>query len=286
VYKTKLGNHTAKNLLAFLAEAANADGNCWPSLQRIANHTEIGTRTIQRMFQVFSEIGLVTKVRCGPHNSPGFQLNLQKVGTDLRKDFGVAYAAAQSHAAPDEAKACRDDNSDDVAPTQSDVVTTTRGVMPTQSGVVATNPPHPLIGRTVIEPKWNTQGNESARRARTAPLNCSRPVPANQDDGAAMNAAIRLFEMLCVPRDVGTLDLAAQAIRAQAKEWGGIEQTAERILVVANEAKAAGERHWRFWFADGGYLGKSTPKAPDKREAALLAFHAERQKMRGEKYDR
>jgi hypothetical protein len=73
-----------------------------------------------------------------------------------------------------------------------------------------------------------------------------------------MLAAIRLFDELRAPSDHQTRDLAAQAIRMQAREWGGISQAAERILEAAKTAKDNGETRWRFWFQDAGYLCEST----------------------------
>jgi hypothetical protein len=78
--------------------------------------------------------------------------------------------------------------------------------------------------------------------------------PVNFDTGEAMMAAVWLFEELAVPSDFGMRNLAAQAIRMQAVEWGGVKAAAERILKAAQRAKANGETHWRFWLTDQGYL--------------------------------
>jgi hypothetical protein len=63
-----------------------------------------------------------------------------------------------------------------------------------------------------------------------------------------MQAAVWLFDELGAPADFGTRDLAAQVIRLQTREWGGIQQAAERILASAKAAKETGETRWRFWF--------------------------------------
>jgi uncharacterized protein YdaU (DUF1376 family) len=129
--------------------------------------------------------------------------------------------------------------------------------------------------------KPESQGREGESAAFEAvPPGTIALVPVNADTGAEMQAAVWLFDELAVPSDFGTRNLAAQAIRLQAREWGGIQQAAERILASATTAKAKGETRWRFWFQDLGYLGKSTPGAPDKREAARMAF---RQKVRLQK---
>ena len=38
----RTGSPTAKALLAYLAERANDDGECWPSVDLIATETELG----------------------------------------------------------------------------------------------------------------------------------------------------------------------------------------------------------------------------------------------------
>jgi hypothetical protein len=81
----------------------------------------------------------------------------------------------------------------------------------------------------------------------------------NSERSAEMQAASWLFEELEAPSDFATRDLAAQAIRLQARQWGGIQQAAERILVSAKAAKATGQTRWRFWFLDSGYLRDGAP---------------------------
>ena len=44
----RTGSPTAHALLAYLAERANDDGECWPSLDLIADETEHGRRTVIR----------------------------------------------------------------------------------------------------------------------------------------------------------------------------------------------------------------------------------------------
>lgn len=44
-FECKIGSHVQKLVLIKLADNANDDGKCWPSLQRIANECEISKRT-------------------------------------------------------------------------------------------------------------------------------------------------------------------------------------------------------------------------------------------------
>ena len=94
-YDTRLGNLTAKSVLVLIADQANAEGFCYPSLEFIVRSTEIRARTVRRVMEVFGQIGLVTKVDRGPKRSPGFQLNLELLGTDLREHYALCYRAAR-----------------------------------------------------------------------------------------------------------------------------------------------------------------------------------------------
>jgi pyocin large subunit-like protein len=60
-YKTKLGNATAKSILAMLGNVVNADGFGWPSVRYIAKGVEVNPRTVQRIIQVFVDIGLIER---------------------------------------------------------------------------------------------------------------------------------------------------------------------------------------------------------------------------------
>lgn len=146
-YKTRLGNLPAKSVLALLADKVNDDGYGWPSLEYIADRTEINLRTVMRVVQVFEAIGLIVKVDRGPKRCFGMQLVMEKLGADLRVEFRSAYAAAQSK--PGTAKLrCRRDSESPVSETLFDVAETV-------AGVAETFPPYPLIGGTAKEPPRN-----------------------------------------------------------------------------------------------------------------------------------
>jgi hypothetical protein len=78
-------------------------------------------------------------------------------------------------------------------------------------------------------------------------------IPVNSD-GESMMAAGWLFEELMIPSDFGTRDLAAQAIRMEAKRMGGVEKAAKIILAAARYAQRSGETINRFWFSNQKYL--------------------------------
>ena len=52
---------TNKLVLLALADHANADGECWPSMKRIARRSDISTRHVSRAINELIEIGLVEK---------------------------------------------------------------------------------------------------------------------------------------------------------------------------------------------------------------------------------
>ena len=76
-----------------------------------------------------------------------------------------------------------------------------------------------------------------------------------------MAVAERLFEELSIPPDLGTLELAAQAIRLLVKEAGTIDTAYKYIF-------QAGETINRFWFSDQKYRpqnGKSNGRQKTTR---------------------
>lgn len=150
-YRTRLGNPTAKSILALIADQVNVEGYGYPSVHYIAEKTEINLRTVLRVIQVFVEIGLLAKVDRGPKKCFGIQLEVSKLGQDLREEFGAAYVRAQrkDKAVPQLAVVC----AGDVAETpESDVAATGESVAATGKSVAATVPPNPHIGVPVSVP--------------------------------------------------------------------------------------------------------------------------------------
>lgn len=141
-YKTKLGNLPAKSILVSLANDVNVEGFGFPSIERIALNTEVSRRTVFNVIRVFVKIGLIAKIDRGPHRCFGTQLALDKLGTDLSKEFKAAYAEVQKKGDQFFAKECRRDT----------VAETPQSVAKTSKSVAETLPPNPLIGVPVIEP--------------------------------------------------------------------------------------------------------------------------------------
>lgn len=259
-YKTRLGNLAAKSVFALIADQVNAEGFGWPSIDFIAKGTEVNERTVRRMIQVFAEMKLLSRVDRGRKCTPGIQLNMDLLGLDLRKEFADYFLNAQGKTSGS-GSGLRDregglrDRSEVVSETGQVVSETGEAVSETEKAVSETKPPHPHIGRPAIDPLEDPLGDPLRARAPVSP---ERDVlrPVNPDAGEEIGAAVWFFEELAVPSDFGMRNLAAQAIRMQAAEWGGIQGAAERILVTAKNAKVNGEIRWRFWFTDQGYLDK------------------------------
>ena len=247
-YQTRLGNPTAKNVLVLLTHEVNSRGYGWPSVEYIANYTEVSTRTVLRIIQVFAAIGLLAKVK-SPHDGFAVQIDLHKLGQNLTGDFQRAYAVAQGKPVEVDSGECRSDSG--VVATVESVAETQNDVAETQNSVAETVPPHPHKGGPVTDPLLTQPPSAGARPML---------VPVNPDAGEEIMAAVWLFEELAVPSDFGMRSLAAQAIRMQAREWGGVEAAAERILKAAKDAKANGETRWRFWLTDQGYLDRNEGK--------------------------
>jgi hypothetical protein len=142
-YRTRLGNPAAKELLALVIDEANADGLAFVGLDRLVFLTELKKRTVFRVLQVFELIGLVSRTEAllKGHLLPAFQVDLEKLGGDLRQPYAVAYSSVQK-------KPFGQRRSD----TRRTVAATRKSVAATSGSVAATLPPHPLIGGPSVVP--------------------------------------------------------------------------------------------------------------------------------------
>jgi Helix-turn-helix domain len=150
-YKTKLGNPTAKSVLVVLADAANPEGFGWPSVSYMAAQTELSERQVMRIIQVFQEIQLIEKLPgCAGKYKYAFQINMKMLGSDLSSQFGDRFQYAHGQ------KSVSETHVEIVPGTPVETVPGTEKSVPrTEKSVPGTLPPHPLIGRTVIEPLEN-----------------------------------------------------------------------------------------------------------------------------------
>jgi hypothetical protein len=254
-YLTRLGNLPAKFVLQIICDHAGPDGFGWPSIERIAFRTQINRRTVQQVFQVFAAIGLIELRDRGPeYVTPGIQLNLERLGSDLTEEYQSHWRAAQGKrpgARCPRVRVARCTSGELFPATVQSVSETPERVCETPERVCETFSPNPYIGRTV---RTEPAGEPSPARPRF----CGRMASPPSDPAELL--ARRLFEELKVPSDFGLRDLGAQAIRMQAAEWGGPEPAMQRILEAARRARASGVTRWRFWLMDQGYLPGYTPE--------------------------
>lgn len=61
-WEQSVGHPTRKLVLVALADHANSDGECWPSMGTVATFAECSARTVQRHIDALCEQGLVKKV--------------------------------------------------------------------------------------------------------------------------------------------------------------------------------------------------------------------------------
>jgi hypothetical protein len=64
-WKQRLGKASAKLVLAKLADYANDDGKCWPSLRTIGIYTELSRDTVLRAIRFLESKKLLTVIRRG-----------------------------------------------------------------------------------------------------------------------------------------------------------------------------------------------------------------------------
>jgi hypothetical protein len=136
-YKTKLGNSVAKSILVMLGDSANDSGYCWPSAQYIADRTEVAVRTVRRVVEAFSEMGLVSRLTVeGKLYKKAFQINLDMLGNDCSEAYAIQYQRLHEKAVPGT-------EAEETVPDDTFSVPGDRKTVPDDT------PPHPLIGVTV-----------------------------------------------------------------------------------------------------------------------------------------
>ena len=184
VYKTKLGNATAKSVLVLLAEASNCDGFSFPAMTYIAECTEVSERQVRRIVQIFREIGLITHYAVSIPNRYrlAFQINMGMLTSDLTGVFREAFEKVQGY---------------------------TPAVCETEPAVCETEPPHPLIGGTAIEPPLNR--NEPPTRAANGAARDLALTPVAPLAGSVLKPEELIYA--AYPRREGRL-VALKAIEA------------------------------------------------------------------------
>jgi DNA-binding Lrp family transcriptional regulator len=258
-WRTKLGNSTAKNVLAFVCDSANgSDGCCFPSDGYIAQMTEISERTVARMIEVFEEIGLIKrfKIKRNGKTIRALEVAIPRLGTDLHAEFEEAYARAQGKAGFGP-RICRSDSENDVAATQNSVAAT-------EKDVAATVPPHPHKGGTVSEPPLNQTLNPKPKPAGAR-------VPGEPDVSCAVSAAMRGCGLR--PGDKPLRAALREVVMRRAAAGQPPELAAAAMVAAWREFTALGEERLRFsamrFFGEGIWLDRAAWR-PAARGAPAL----------------
>jgi hypothetical protein len=79
------GSPAAKLVLAKLADNANEQGLCWPSIELIIEHTELGQSTVYKHLAKLEELGLIRPIDITVRGAPlkGFQLSVPEANRDI-----------------------------------------------------------------------------------------------------------------------------------------------------------------------------------------------------------
>ena len=271
-YKTRLGNLTAKSVLALIADTVNEDGYGWPSVAMIAWKTEIQERTVMRVIQVFADMGLITKVdrgrsKAGKKQNFGIQLAMDKMGLDLREEFAEAFKAAQGKTEKAGTKGLRDSGlkGRSVRPKKclrDSVSETGKDVSETFFSVSETVPPHPHIGGTVLEPVMNLP--PCPPQAGEMEFNAEQLVHLEELRAAGRRADAAMWEGWYCEQNLNAVK-ATEEERANAKRVEMLRQT------LADEPSAV---NWVM--SECGFSGDERRRGVRGAIAAVIALELEK----------
>lgn len=253
-YETRLGNPIAKSVLVLLADQVNGEGFGWPSMDFIVKLTEQNARTVRRVIQIFIRLELVMKVSRGPKRTPGMQLNLALLGTDLRAEFAKYHRASQG-------------SKNGLTDRERTVSQTTKTVSQTAEAVSQTVPPHPLIGRPVNDPLMTLTPMSAYADIPPNPSQLFRELeetqPASGKAEKILETWNRTIEHTLLPQAKRLNPSRAKAINARLKEPGWFAEFEAACRTVAADKRYHGNNR-SGWVCDLDFLlqpGKTTQVA-------------------------
>lgn len=94
VWTASVGDPVAKLVLLKLADNANSEGRCWPSIARICAETELSERTVQRKMSMLESAGLIERNR--GKNCCDYVLRLEKLNDRLPDSHHVTVTPRQA----------------------------------------------------------------------------------------------------------------------------------------------------------------------------------------------
>ncbi len=183
-------------VLVCLANHCDDNGkSCYPSIARIARMSRRSERTVSRVIAALEEDGWITVERgAGRGVMSRYQIELGR----LKRCHGVTFSG-------DEAAA------EKVTSVQEKVTSTT------QKGDIHDNPPHPPLGRTVIEPSKNlTPPTPSRGEGERAPGEPAAASPEAVEDATPLTAEQEAH--LATVTDPALRKGFAESYRAQNRE--------------------------------------------------------------------
>src|SRR5262249_34741264 len=97
VFKQQIGKPSAKLVLVTLADHADADGKCWPSLRTIAARTELSRDTVVRSIRLLESNGFIRVVH--RHNGRSATSNMYYLNCEPERVGSPADGLERSAAA-------------------------------------------------------------------------------------------------------------------------------------------------------------------------------------------
>jgi Helix-turn-helix domain len=278
------GHASRRTVMLILADHANAQGRCWPSVRRLELETELSKRTLLRCLSDLENEGWIAIERksFGPHlNGNQYVLNSKKL---------VAYQRTSTGAMVSPVEHSEDATGVTVTPTESADKNSSEArivgamVSPAKQVVGATVTSAGVMVAPLQVPKATVTGAKTASLYRRTPKNPHRNPQGGTDDENETPPSIRsqsesfeesqsgcakvFFDRIGVPDTEQTIALAAKVIGILAKEsgtspWDGMLE----LESVAKEGQARGEVINKFWLEDSKWrkIARSRPPATDRR---------------------
>ena len=104
--RAMIGDPMAKLVLIALADRANDDGECWPSIQTLAEQCECHRRTVERALAKLEDVGAIYRVNRyqeGRKQSNVYRITLDAAESRIETAQSRRGSGTESHKAPNEA---------------------------------------------------------------------------------------------------------------------------------------------------------------------------------------
>lgn len=244
------GSASRRQVMHVLADHADAEGRCFPSIPLLQKETELSKRTVVRCLSDLEGPGWLDVGRnsVGPKRRGNeYLLNRRKLEESQRPPKGAIVAPLGNS---EEDSAAHRTNGATMTPLEQTMdgngATMTRAMVPLcpSNGAKSAS----LYRRTPINPQRNPQG-ESEDRNTTPPSKHSR---GNSFNKSQIDYAKELFDRIGCVAPQSTLDLAAGVIAILARESSiPLHSGMLALEAIARDAQGRGEVINNHWFGDG-----------------------------------